>query len=105
MIFTVSHEPRYVDEIQQFCAVINVSDSPGLLFESPVPYFWYPINEISKWSYGPFYFAAKIVDNFKSHAAPILFHCHAGINRSVTVATALWAADCTMGSGLHTRHN
>lgn len=62
--------------------ILNVSDTPGPKL-GQAGYYWYPINEVSNWGYGPFYWSKKILDK---HCFPkqdkILVHCHAGAHRS-----------------------
>jgi len=103
--FYISPDPgdfeNPAETLNQFAAVINVSDSPLFLFKSPVPYYFFPVFEISEWGYEPFYGAVKVCDFYLTgdpdckqdlklnKPAKILFHCHAGINRSVSVCEAM----------------
>lgn len=82
------------DTLKKFKAIINVSDTECLSFElqPEVPSFWFPIHEVWHWGYAPFYGAAKVVDHYGPKGA-VLFHCHAGVNRSACVALALKLAD------------
>jgi len=94
-IFKVTRNPDDYDELrdvnyvkENFASVINVSDTECLTFkymESGIPSYWFPIHETWHWGYGPFYATAKIHDQ-NTTGKPILIHCHAGANRSVTVA-------------------
>lgn len=84
----VTAAPDSTTDLTQYAAVINVADSPCRLFNSPVPYFWFPIHETEPWGYSPFYGAAKVYDNF-CQKGQILVHCHGGISRSPSVACAL----------------
>lgn len=68
-----------------FKAVINVHDEQSLLFTSPIPYFWFPIDETYYWNYSPFYGSLKIYEKYEN----IAIHCAAGANRSPSVAYAL----------------
>ena len=49
-----------------------------------MPSFWFPVAELSFWNYAPFYGVAKVYDSFKNKR--ILIHCHAGKNRSPSIA-------------------
>jgi len=100
-IFVVTRTPKGLDQILSvkpevaasfYCAVINVSDSPCATFDYQlkVPSFWFPIHEIDKWGYSPFYGALKVVNEYyKEGGKPVLIHCHAGANRSPSVAYAI----------------
>lgn len=84
--------PEFVKE--KHFAVINVSDTPCLTFDymaAGVPSYWVPIQEVWHWGYSPFYVAAKVLDLklSKKDERPILIHCHAGANRSASVAHAI----------------
>jgi len=102
-IFTVTRTPKGLDNIlsvkpelasQFYCAVINVSDSPCATFDYQlnIPSFWFPINEIGQWGHSPFYGALKVVNHYYKGDKPILIHCHAGANRSPSVAFAILLA-------------
>lgn len=102
-IFVVSKTPKGLDKIISvkpdiaasfYSAVINVSDSPCASFDYQlkVPSFWFPINEIAKWEYSPFYGAMKVVNEYWKGDKPILIHCHAGANRSPSIAYAILLA-------------
>lgn len=103
-IFKVTGTPKDADNIlslkselasQYYSAVINVSDSPCATFDyqkSGVPSFWFPINEIEFWGHSPFYGAIKVVNEYYEGDKPILIHCHAGANRSPSVAFAILLA-------------
>lgn len=56
--------------------IFNVSDSPSEYND-----YWFPINEISAWGYGPFFWFKKLAEKWKDY--PKLVHCHAGIHRSL----------------------
>jgi hypothetical protein len=100
-IFVVTKTPKGLDSIlsvqpdiasQYYCAVINVSDSQCATFDyqrSGIPSFWFPINEISKWGYSPFLGALRVVNEYYKGDKPVLIHCHAGANRSPSVAYAI----------------
>lgn len=93
----VHQEPKADFSLIPFCAVINVADTPCRLFNSPVPVYWYPIQEMEFWSYGPFFFAGRIIDEYRGSDKPILIHCHAGVNRSASVAYAIYESDRQCG--------
>lgn len=81
---------------QNCCACINVSDTPCMTFElsrEGFPSFWAPIHETGIWGYAPFYLAAKVYDEFKNDGKPIALHCHACVNRSVSVAYYVLSAE------------
>ena len=74
--------------IEKYKAVVNVSDTPETTFEfadKGIPSFWFPVNEIHLWGYSPFYGTAKVIDKY----CDILLHCHAGVNRSKSIAYAI----------------
>lgn len=79
-----------VEDIEKYNvkAIVNVSCEPCLLFKSKKPYFWFPINELNWFGYAPFFTTLRIYEKYKT----IIIHCHAGINRSPTVAYAIWKA-------------
>ena len=103
-IFRVTATPKGLNQIltvqpdiiaQYFCAVINVSDSPCATFDyqkAGVPSFWFPINEIASWGHSPFFGALKVVEQYYNGEKPVLIHCHAGANRSPSVAYAILRA-------------
>lgn len=99
-IFVVTKTPKALDNIlsfspsliaQKYCAVINVADSPCATFDYQihVPSFWFPIHEIGKWGYVPFFGALRVVNEYFKGDKPVLIHCHAGANRSPSVAYAI----------------
>lgn len=97
-IFVVTGEPKYhvkPEVVSDFyCAVINVSDHPcsSFDFQLKVPSFWFPINEVGRWGYSPFYGVMRVVNNYWKGDKPVLIHCHAGANRSPSVAYAILMA-------------
>lgn len=102
-IFKVTQTPKGLNQIlsvqpdiiaQYHCAVINVSDSPCATFDYQlkVPSFWFPINEIGVWSYYPFFGAIRVVNEYWKGDKSVLIHCHAGANRSPSVAYAILRA-------------
>lgn len=72
--------------------IINVSDTPGPKL-GQAGYYWYPINEISNWGYGPFYWSKKILDKHIGQSDKILVHCHAGAHRSPMIVY-WWLRSC-----------
>lgn len=69
----------------RYSHIINVSDHPGPGFGLPNNY-WYPINEMSNWGYGVFYWSKKILDNILwTPESKILIHCDGGICRSPSI--------------------
>lgn len=99
-IFKVTRTPKGLDQILSvqpdvaasfYCAVINVADSPCASFDYQlkVPSFWFPINEIAQWGHSPFYGALRVVNEYYKGDKPVLIHCHAGANRSPSVAYAI----------------
>jgi hypothetical protein len=104
-IFVVTKTPKGLDNIldvqpehagQHYCAVINVSDSQCATFDyqrAGLPSFWFPINEIGKWGHSPFLGALRVVNEYyKEGDKPVLIHCHAGANRSPSIAYAILLA-------------
>jgi hypothetical protein len=99
-IFTVTGTPKGLDNIvkiqpdviaQRYCAVVNVSDSPCATFDYQlkVPSFWFPINEIGQWLHSPFFGTLRVVNEYYKGDKSVLIHCHAGANRSPSVAYAI----------------
>jgi hypothetical protein len=100
-MFQVSRTPKGLDNIlsvkpelasQYYCAIVNVSDSPCATFDyqrAGVPSFWFPINEIGLWGHAPFYGTLRVVNEYFKGDKPVLIHCHAGANRSPSVAYAV----------------
>ena len=102
-IFTVTRTPKGLDNIlsikpdviaSYYCAVINVSDSPCATFDYQlkVPSFWFPINEIGQWGHSPFFGTLRVVNEYYKGDKPVLIHCHAGANRSPSIAYAILLA-------------
>lgn len=103
-IFKVTGTPKNADNIlslkpelasQYYSAIINVSDSPCATFDyqkAGLPSFWFPINEIEFWGHSPFYGAIKVVNEYYKNDKPVLLHCHAGANRSPSIAFAILLA-------------
>lgn len=72
---------------------VNVSDSPHevLLSEKPHPgarMLWYPIAELSDWTYGPFFWSKQVLDAAHDQQLRTYLHCDAGVNRSPCLAMA-----------------
>lgn len=99
-MFVVTRTPKGLDNILSvkpelaanfYCAIVNVSDSPCATFDYQlkIPSFWFPINEIAQWTYTPFYGTLKVVNEYYKGDKPVLIHCHAGANRSPSVAFAI----------------
>lgn len=102
-IFVVMGTPKGSDNVllvkpelasQLYCAVVNVSDSQCATFDYQphLPSFWFPINEIGRWGYGPFLATLRVVNQYFKGDKPVLIHCHAGANRSPSVAYAILLA-------------
>ena len=102
-MFVVTRTPKGLDNILSvkpdlaanfYCAIVNVSDSPCATFDYQlkVPSFWFPINEIAQWTYAPFYGTLRVVNEYYKGDKPVLIHCHAGANRSPSVAFAILMA-------------
>lgn len=86
-------DPKYIAD--NFCATINVSDSPCGTFDLQrmgIPAFWFPINEIGVWGHAPFFGTLKVVNQYYKGDKPVHIHCHAGANRSPSVAFAILRA-------------
>ena len=99
-IFTVTRTPKGLDSILSvkpdvaasfYSAVINVSDSPCATFDyqMKLPSFWFPIHEIEPWGYTPFLAVLRVVNEYYKGDKPILIHCHAGANRSPSIAYSI----------------
>lgn len=79
-------------EVSKVRCVINVSDQPFYAFhqnikigEREVPYFWFPLIENAPFGFNSIGGAFKVYREFIG-TGDVLIHCHAGINRSATVA-------------------
>ncbi len=83
--------PEFIKE--NYSAVINVSDTPCATFDyqkEGIPSFWFPIHEVSSfWGYMPFIASLKVVNEYYKGDKPIVLHCHAGANRSPSIAFAI----------------
>jgi len=99
-MFCVTKTPKGLDQVlstsattisDTYSAVINVSDSPCATFDyqMKIPSFWFPINEVENWGHVPFYGTLKVVNEYWKDEKPILIHCHAGANRSPSIALAV----------------
>jgi len=77
-----------------FKYIINVSDEyiPDCYtaaMNTGKKYFWFPINEMSsEIGLNSIYAALQIIHIAEQEQATVYLHCHAGVNRSVTVADA-----------------
>lgn len=103
-IFVVTRTPKGLDNVisvqpnvagQFYCAVINVADSPCATFDyqrAGVPSFWFPIHEVEHWGYTSFLAAIRVVNEYYKSDKPVLIHCHAGANRSPSVAFSILKA-------------
>jgi hypothetical protein len=102
-MFVVTRTPKALDNVlsvnpevaaQRYCAVVNVSDSQCATFDYQphMPSFWFPINEIGQWGHGPFLGTLRVVNQYFKGDKPVLIHCHAGANRSPSVAYAVMLA-------------
>lgn len=79
-------------EVSKVRCIINVSDQPFHAFhqnikigEREVPYFWFPLIENAPFGFNSIGGAFKVYREFIG-TGDVLIHCHAGINRSATVA-------------------
>lgn len=80
---------------KSYCASINVSDNQCGTFDLQnmgFPAFWFPINEVGKWEHSPFFGALNIVKQYYKGDKPVHIHCHAGANRSPSIAFAILRA-------------
>jgi hypothetical protein len=69
--------------------IINVADYVDSFFGQRAQfYYWYPINEISKWGYAPFFWSKKILDYHTNSKDSIFLHCAAGAHRSPMILVA-----------------
>ena len=95
-ILKVTRAPETQSDVEEimgsYAAVINVSSSPEMTFEfikRKFPSFWTPVQELGSWGYAPFFVASMVFSEYKDAGKPILIHCAAGVNRSVSVAYAV----------------
>lgn len=96
-----------------FCAVINLSDTPCGTFklQGVIPSYWVPILEEKAWGYAALFATIRVVQEHYKGEKPVLIHCHAGMNRSPTVASAVMRAfgrsyknvTDVLGSGCYTK--
>lgn len=102
-MFVVTRTPKALDNVLSvnpaiaavaYCAVVNVSDSQCATFDYQphLPSFWFPINEIGQWGHGPFLGTLRVVNQYFKGDKPVLIHCHAGANRSPSIAFAVMVA-------------
>jgi len=100
ILFYVTQTPKGLDGLlsispdvikKSYCAVVNVSDSPCATFDYQkvgIPSFWFPINEIAHWGHSPFFGTLRVFDKYYDGRA-VFLHCHAGANRSPSIAYAI----------------
>ena len=72
--------------------ILSFQDSPMESLGKNKDLYWFPIDEIDHWGYTPFYWANRVLNSFlKRDVVPetVLIACHAGINRSRTMAYVL----------------
>lgn len=77
----------------RFDAILNVADTPFWLEKAHIinpkcRYYWYPINEESRWGHGPFFWSKRILDIEYARGSSIGIHCAAGAHRSPMIAYA-----------------
>jgi hypothetical protein len=79
---------------EHFCAVINVSDTPcgSFKLQGKIPTFWVPIFESVAWGYSAMFMTIRVVQEYYKGDKPVLIHCHAGMNRSPTMAVLVMRA-------------
>lgn len=79
-----------------FKYVINVSDeyipiNQEICIENNIKYFWFPMDEVSSnIGVNSIYGALQILYIAEKEDSKVLLHCHAGVNRSATVADAYY---------------
>jgi hypothetical protein len=76
------YQDAIVQEPRPFQAIVNVSELAPMFGTSGVSLYWYPINELSQWGYGPFYWAKRVLDFHAGRGDSVLTHCKAGAHRS-----------------------
>ncbi len=83
--------PNEDSEVDQFGAILNVSDSPGIILlpYSDQPRIWLPIMETAEWDLGTVFAALRTITEWRNDGRYVLVHCSAGVNRSVTIVN-LW---------------
>jgi hypothetical protein len=80
--FNVSVGPEEAANIRGWDVIINVNDAPPRVLDpAPAKLFWYPINEVAPWGFGPFYFTKRLLDHY-AQKFNVLVHCAAGAHRS-----------------------
>lgn len=90
--------PSY-DYVKKFDYVINVSDEHQKIVQTlSTRYFWFPMSECSKdMGMSSIYGALTILYEAYESNSNVLLHCHAGVNRSVTIAQLFYF----MMTGMH----
>jgi len=85
--------PLTSSELRQgyFDVVINVTDSPEITFceELPCIKLWFPIMEMSRWSFENLYAGVKALENYSRLGRYIYVHCSSGVCRSAALCE-LW---------------
>jgi len=94
---TPEHPDReIIKSLESFDVIINVSDTPGLSFETKglelkagCKTFWFSIPEAFEWDIGTLDAALTTLDWAQSKNLSVYVHCHGGACRAPTVC-ALW---------------
>ncbi len=79
----------------EFDYIINVSDEyirycHDAAMQKGIKYFWFPMNEHAEIGLNSIYGALQILHEAEELDKKVLLHCHAGANRSPTVADAYY---------------
>ena len=83
MKIKVQGAPTKREQVEGYDVILSVADTP---IDFPREnYFWCPIAEFEEWGYTPFLVFLEILKKYHN-SEKILIHCHAGFNRSATVA-------------------
>lgn len=80
-------------ELENVRCIINVSDEPFHAFHQQVrlgnrlvPYYWHPLIENAPFGYNSIGAAFTAFCHHTADGGDVIIHCHAGINRSATLA-------------------
>jgi hypothetical protein len=82
--------PRRKGEFDKYETFFNVSDDAPydntITWRDDASVHWFPINEFGYWTYQPFYWLVRLLDEAIKENKEIYLHCHAGAHRSPMMA-------------------